>query len=230
MVALGSERKAYPQYDEGERDVLSLRDIVRIILKRLWVIVLVTLVLVGVAVGFSLAQTPTYESSIKVLVGQRQATEDSGSLGNLGNDIQGLQQLTTTLTAAVDSRPVAEAVIKRLNLDMTPESLLANLDAQQIPDTQFIQVTYRDSNPERARLVANTVGEVFSELVSKVSPDANGVTATVWESAVAPDNPVSPNLKLNIFMALVLGVTLGLILVFLLEYLSTGADLRGGRP
>jgi capsular polysaccharide biosynthesis protein len=217
-MASESEQRGHPQYDEGE-PVLTLREILRIIVSRLWVIVLVVVVFTGMAVGFSLTQTPTYEASVKVLVGQKQ---EEAAVSNLGSDVEGLQQLTMTITEAVDSRPVAEAVIDRLNLEMTPDGFLNNLEAQQIPETQFIQITYEDTNPERARLVANTTGEVLSNLVSEVSPDVYAVTASVWEPADTPEAPVSPNLKLNIFMALVVGVTSGLALAFLLEYLALG--------
>src|SRR5918998_1059009 len=110
MVTLESERKANLPDDEVGRDVLSLRDLVRIILERLWLIIVVTLALIGVAVGFTFTQTPTYESSVKVLVYQQPTAGNSDSLANLGNNIQGLQQFTTTLTVAVDSLPLAEAV------------------------------------------------------------------------------------------------------------------------
>jgi capsular polysaccharide biosynthesis protein len=65
---------------------------------------------------------------------------------------------------------VAEAVVERLDLDLTPEQLLQNLSVEQISTTQFIQVSYRDPDPEEARRVVNAVGEVFSEQVSE-APD-----------------------------------------------------------
>lgn len=202
---------------EGEY-VLSLRDLLRVIWKRLWVILLVATVLTGAIVGFSLAQTPMYEASITILIGQERG---SGTPGNLGSDVQGLQQLTQTMTEGVNSRPVAEAVIQQHDLRMTPEDFLEDyLSVEQINATQFIQVDYRDPSPERARLVANTVGEVFSEQVSEISPSANDVTATVWELAEVPDEPVSPNLVLNAGLALVIGLMFGVGLAFLLEYLD----------
>jgi capsular polysaccharide biosynthesis protein len=222
VVVAKSEQNSYSRYGEGE-DVLSLREILRTVLSRLWVIVLVTLVLVGIAVGYTLVQTPMYEASIKILVGQRQ---EEGASPNLAGDVEGLQQLTKTLAEAVDSRLVAQAVIKQLNLKITPERFLENLEVQQIPETQFIQVNYKDSSPETASLIANTIGDVFSGLISEVSPDAHDVTATVWERAAVPDAPVSPNLALNISLALVLGLALGLGLVFLLEYLVTGSTRK----
>ena len=206
----------------GERDdTLSLREIFRIISDRLWVIAIVVMVCVGMAVGFGLAQTPMYESSSTILIGQRQ---QAGGSPTLGSDVSGLQQLTATLATAAESRPVAEAVIQRLGLGVTPEGLLENLEAQPIPEQLFIQVSYTDPSPEQAQLVANTVGEVFSEQISGVSPDFNAVTATVWAPAVEPTAPVSPNIVLNALMALAVGLALGLGLAFLLEYLGAGAE------
>jgi capsular polysaccharide biosynthesis protein len=57
---------------------------------------------------------------------------------------------------------------------MKPAELLDRLTAEQIEGTSFIVLTYEDTDPERARLIVNTVGEVFSEFSSGSS--AFGVT------------------------------------------------------
>jgi capsular polysaccharide biosynthesis protein len=231
-VVLEPEHKQRHYSLNGEsRDTLSLQEIGRIISNRLWVIVIVVIVCVGMALGYSITQTPMYETSSTILVGQRQ---QAGGTPNLGGDVAGLQQLTTTLVVAADSRPVAQEVIQRLNLRTTPEALLEDLDVQQIPDSLYIQISYTDPSPNRARLVADTAGEVLSKQISDVSPDVNGVTARVWESAVEPTSPVSPNIVLNGLLALAVGLVLGLGLAFLLEYLEAGADREEryakGRP
>ena len=220
MVALEPEHRRYPQYDEGER-VLSLGDIIRILVRRLWVIVLMVLAFTGVAVGFTLAQTPKYEASVKVLVSPKQGED---AIVSLDSDVAALQQLIKTLTQAADTRPMAEAVIRRLNLETTPDGLLENLEAQQIPETQFIQVSYEDTSPQRARLVANTIGELLSEQISEGKLGTYAVTARVFEPAETPDSPVSPEVKLNILLALVVGVAFGVALAFLLESLGVGLD------
>ncbi len=196
---------------------LSLIDVLRIIRKRAYIVFLVVITLVGVVTGFSLLQTPMYDGSIKILVGQEQGTSTPG---NLGGDVQGLQQLTRTMAEGVSSRPIAEGVIERNNLQITSEDFLKNLKVKPIAETQFIQVDYKDSSPERARQVANATGEVFSERVSEVSPSANAITATVWERAKSSDQPVSPNLVLNIALALIGGLVLGGAAALLLENLD----------
>ena len=224
MARSTSERKLkIDTKDDEKKQGLPLRSIVRIIFSRLWIIGLAVAVFTGLAVGFSLAQTPTYEASVMILVGQRQ---EEGAVSSLGDNIVGSQELTKTIAQAADSRPVAEVVIKRLNLETTPDNLLANLEAQQVPKTLFVQLNYEDPNPQKAQLVANTAGQVLSERVSEVSLETYAITATVWEPAATPSDPVSPNLKLNVFISLVVGVALGLTLAFLSGYLGGGVDRK----
>ena len=95
---------------------------------------------------------------------------------------------------------------------------MEDLRVEQIPETLLIQVTYTDTSPERAQRVANTVGEVFSAQVSKISGETNGVSATIVEPAVMPNSPANRDFVLNVIIALVLGLALGAALALLLEY------------
>jgi capsular polysaccharide biosynthesis protein len=203
----------YGQGAEGEH-VVSIMDSLRVLWKRLWIIISVMVVLTGAAVGFSLLQTPIYQASIMILVGQGSGVAENPER------VGALEQVTKTMTEGVESRPVAEAVIRELGLEIGQGDFLNNLTAQQIPDTQFIQVNYTDTSPERASQVANTTGEVFSDAVAEVTPENQVLTATVWERAVVPSEPVSPQPVRNALVALVLGLILGTALAFLLEYLD----------
>jgi capsular polysaccharide biosynthesis protein len=207
-----------PQRDAHEGEyVLSLSDLLKVIWRRMWVVALTALVIAGAVLAYNLlVQTPKYEASIKILIGQESGANQQPS--SLGGEVQGLQDITLTMAQAVNTRSVAEAVIKRLHLSMAPEDLLQDLNAKQIPSTQFIEVSYRDPDPETAQKVANSIGDEFSKKISKISPSA--VTATVWESAVAPQEPVSPKPLRNGLLALMLGTILGIGLAFLVEQLD----------
>lgn len=203
---------------QNEEHAISLREPFRVIRRRIWLITLITGLFLGVAVGFSLLQTPVYEAKIKILVGLQSA--DGEVPLNLGSDVAGLQQLTLTMAEAVDTRPIAESVTRELDLQGSPEALLEDLSAQQMPNTQFIEVSYKDTDPGQAQRVVNSIGQEFSEQVSDISPSANAVTATVWEQAATPQSPISPRPLLNGLLALVGGGMLGLGLAFLLEHLD----------
>lgn len=197
----------------GEEYVLSLRDLFQVVWQRLWVIALVVILLTGLAVGLSLSQTPQYEASIKILVGQQRGITESPT------EALGLQELTQTMAEAVDSRRIALAVIDRLDLDVSEGQFSGSLSAEQIPDTQFILVRYTDTDPEQAQRVVNAVGDEFSEQIAEVGPGANAITATVWDRAAVPAGPVSPTPLRNGLLTMAIAVMLGVGLAFLIEYM-----------
>jgi capsular polysaccharide biosynthesis protein len=204
-------------YGETQR-YLTVREVLQILWKRAWVIVLVAVVLVGTAVGASLVQTPVYEASAKLLLGQKQTDDQLPT--NLMGEVEGLQQLTHTMVTAVDSRPVAEETIQRQGLQMDPQDLLDNLTVEQLEDTQFLQLTYSDSDPERAKEIVNAVSDVSSNKIAEANASPSNITVVVWEYAAKPPAPISPDPVRNGLLALGLGLMLGAGLAFLLEYLD----------
>jgi non-specific protein-tyrosine kinase len=196
--------------------VISLRHLVQVLLRRMWVILVSAILLAGLVVAYSLQQTPIYAASIKILVGQRADVDPI-----VAPPIAELQEWAVTMAEAIDSHRIAEATIQRYNLPMTPDALVANLDAKSsVEGSQFIEVTYRDPNRARAKEVANAVGTVFSDHIEVLSPNAEGVTATVWEKAAMPVSPISPDPVRNGVVALMVGSVIGVGLAFLLEHLD----------
>ena len=199
----------------GDEDyLLSGKAVLRVLWRRWWVVVLVAAVIVGMAVGYSLRQTPQYQAASTVLVGQK-----SELLPSPENAL-GLQQVATTVSLAADSRPVAEGVVKKLGLRMAPETLLANLSVEVVEGTPYVKLTYTDSDPEKARRVANAVGDVLTKRISEAGAGANAITVTPWEEALTPAGPVSPTPMRTGLLALIMGTMLGVGLALLLEYLD----------
>jgi capsular polysaccharide biosynthesis protein len=181
---------------------------------RVFRVLVITVVLAAYAVtSASLQQAPTYEASAQVWVDPQQGDQQT-YVTRSGEEIQPpppspsvekLQELTQTMVHAIESRPVAEEVIQRLGLQMKPAELLDNLTVEQIEGTSFIVLTYEDTDPERARLIVNTVGEVFSEFISNRSSE---FSSTVWEKAAIPTTPASPHPLRNGLLTLVIGLVL----------------------
>jgi capsular polysaccharide biosynthesis protein len=194
-------------------EFIDISSFLRVLWRWAWVLVGAIFVIEGIILGYTLAQTPQYQAPMRILIGQR-----SGEAQVIApSELQGL---TVTMAKLVETRSIAKAVIRREGLEISPEAFLERMSAQPITDTQIVEVTYTDSNPTRAQVVVNAVGEVFSAQVSEVSPRVNAVSATVWDRAVVPNLPVSPRPKLWGFLGLILGAVVGMILVFVLEALG----------
>jgi capsular polysaccharide biosynthesis protein len=182
---------------------------------------MVAIVFVAVTVAVaSLSKTPQYETSTMMLIGQEQ--DDVPQL-------EELQHVTQTMAEAAHSRAVAEDAIERLGLSTTPEVFLERLEVEPIENTQFIEISYTDPNPQRAQRVANAVGDVLSRQVSEVSPDVNATTATVWQQAPIPEEPVSPNPLRNGLLALVMGLMLCVGLALALPRVAASGIGQSGR-
>jgi hypothetical protein len=121
-----------------------------------------------------------------------------------------MQPAILTMAHAIDSRPVAEEVMQRLELEMPPAELLDNLAVEQVESTSFISLTYESTDPVKAAQIVNTVAEVSSELISERSARSPGsqLKATVYEEAVVPDSPTSPHPLRNGLLTLVIGLGL----------------------
>jgi capsular polysaccharide biosynthesis protein len=210
-----SEQKHEEIHGGESTSPLPLEYLVQAIWRRVWIVLVVAALLSGLAVGYSLVQTPMYAASVEILVGQRSTDE-------ISLEPYDLQQLTQTLVGTIHSRRVAEGVIQELNLQTSPKYLLQNLTVEQVNATQLIYVEYRDPSAQRAQAVAETIPKVFSKQISKVSPNASSIVTPVWEHATFPENPVTPKPKRYGAIALGVGVMLGIALALLLDYLDYG--------
>jgi receptor protein-tyrosine kinase len=212
LRTITSERVQGAQNVEDEQ-VLSFKDVFSF-LKRVWWLIGITILLgVGVAAVYSFLQTPQYLATNRILIGQ-----ENGFIGPSGN-VNQLQDITQTMASAARSRPVAEEVIQQQGLNLSPDALLSHITATQQGQTQFLQVNFTDNDPETARLMADTVSEVFSRQVSEATPNSNAVSAVVWERAALPEEPFSPDYVRNIAIGLIGGAILGLGLALLTEYI-----------
>jgi non-specific protein-tyrosine kinase len=208
-----------------------MEDIAQAILRRLRLVLLVVLVFVGATSGVTFWQTPVYEASARLLVGVEEERQKPGPPQEyelLAQNVEGLQQMVLEVVEAVPTRPVAEEVIQRLGLRMESAELLENLRVEEDPGTMFISLSYKDTDPERAQRIANTVAEVASE---KIRPEVrfgpfeypfeSHLGIHVWERASVPTPPVSPDPLRNGLLALVLGLAAGIGLALLMDRRTT---------
>ena len=209
------------QAPRGEYD-LPLLELLRVIWRRFWVIALVVVVVVGATAYFTYQQTPIYAAQSKLLVGLQVGPDyaNSNVPGGFASDVQGLQQFSKTAVGLSNSRSTANAVIRRLDLGVTPEHIQQNTSVEQVDGTQSLLISYRDPDPETAVEVVNALADVLSAQVPQMAPGGDSVTAMVWEEAVVPQDPLSPNKTRRAMLALAIGGMLGLGLAFLLERLD----------
>ncbi|MFO7664001.1 MAG: polysaccharide biosynthesis tyrosine autokinase [Chloroflexota bacterium] len=120
---------------------------------RRWSWLLIIGLLIGGGAGYmiSMYQMPEYESTTKVMV--MQASVNNVSPTPKITD----EELAKTFIELLVTQPVLEATSQKVGTTVKP----TQIKAQQIRNTRLLQVTVRDSDPQRAALVANTLVEVL---------------------------------------------------------------------
>ncbi|MDC7763019.1 Wzz/FepE/Etk N-terminal domain-containing protein [Priestia aryabhattai] len=197
-------------------ETISLRELFAVLRKRLWLIVLITIIAATVSAVISFfVLTPVYESKTQILVNQ--AKNDQQLYSN--QTVQTNVQLINTYNDIITSPVILDKVIKELKLDKTAGDLSSQIQVTSAQDSQVAQIVVQDTSAKRAADIANTTASVFQKQVPKLM---NVDNVKVLSKAALGENssPVKPQPLLNVAIAIVVGLMVGVGLSFLLEYLD----------
>jgi len=196
-------------------ETISLKELLQTLRKRLALILAITLTAViisGVVSFFFL--TPIYQASTQILVNKK--SEDQ--LYYNSNELQTSMQLINTYKKILTSPRILDIVANELNLDIDGKQLIGKVTVGT-DDSQVVNISVQDENPQQAVDIANTIASVFTKEVVDIFEVDN--VSVLWTAEVADaQSPVKPQPMLNIAIALVVGLMAGVGLAFLLEYLD----------
>ena len=146
-------------------DFIDLQRLIVIILRRWWLLVVVTAL--GAMLGYTISQrqTPVYEATTTVLVGQ--------IFRSINIDRQEI--LTSELVAQTYSdlarrQPVLQAVVDTLNLRQSWQQLRSRVGVELVEGTQLIQITVEADSSLTAQVIAD---EVARQMIMFSPTDSN---------------------------------------------------------
>jgi capsular exopolysaccharide synthesis family protein len=123
-----------------------------------WLLVLAAVLAAASAYVVSKRMTPVYRASTSLLINEAPA--------NKATDYTSLvtsERLARTYAELMTKRPVLEAIIDQLGLELDTRELGEAIDVQPVVDTQLIEVQVEHTNPVTAAAIANTLVTVFAE-------------------------------------------------------------------
>jgi capsular polysaccharide biosynthesis protein len=207
---------------EGMEEAIDLKQYLNIIHKKAWVIVLITVmaIMISAAVNIFLV-LPVYESSTTMMVSRAIDTNDANIRYQ---DILISQRLVHTYGVIARSNRVLSKVVETLGLNMTVEEMRGKVSVTSMRDTEIIRISVLSTNGEFAANLANAVAQVFMQEVVSIMRIDN---VQLIDEARIPAAPVKPRLTFNIAIAGVLGIMLGLALVFFIEFMDNTIKASG---
>jgi polysaccharide biosynthesis transport protein len=140
---------------------MELKRYFELIWRWAWLILLGAIVAGGAAFIISKNTTPVYRAQSRLLIDQ--APGSSSGSANEYSQLLVAQRLAQTYVEIMKTQPVLEETINRLDLPFDPNRLMSRITISAPPDTQILVVSVEDTDPKRAALIADTLGEVFIE-------------------------------------------------------------------
>lgn len=197
-----------------EEQVIRLDELFEALKKRWLMIVSITLIatIISAALSFFVIK-PQYEASTKVFIGK----DESDTQGYNQNDVIMYQKLMKTYSETIKTRDLVSKALNKTSYDLDVENVLKSLTVVSVADTQILQIKYKSNNPEEAKDVIKEVSNEFIRTSKDLVPNGN---IRVIEEVQLPEKPVSPNKKMNIAIAFLLGLMASVGLAFLLEFLD----------
>ena len=194
---------------------MELRDYLRILRKRGWIILLLVVLTAGAAWGFSKLQTVEYKSSISVFV--RPERIDNGTLLATKQILRGFVQY-------IDSRNFAQRVINALGLDMLPGTLAGTgkVTIASIDEDYIIQIDVIDTDAAQAERIALEWANQFVQWRNQDNTKQlkdDRVDADIVQDPTT--NKFRPQTTLNVAAGAIIGLLLGVTVVFFLEAIES---------
>ena len=146
---------------------LDLKEIFWIIWDKKKIVLAITAILVLIAAIYSfILQTPKYKSTTTVVLTM---SEGENATAVTTTDVTLNQKLLGTYVDIVKRDMVIDKVIENLQIaNLTSSQLKSDVTVSTKTDTYIIDITVSNENSEYAARIANEIGKVFSEEVSKM--------------------------------------------------------------
>ena len=198
-----------------EIDVLSL---LRTIWRKKFLILLTAILTTGLAFAYSaFLATPQYDSTTRLYVVTQ--SSDNGA-GITNQDLQAGSFLVKDYKEIILSQDVLKNVTTTLGItDDIEEKITVEIPV----DTRILSITVRDSDPNQAATIANTLRDEAAKKIIEVTKVSD---VTTLEAAVPAEKPSTPQTKRNLVLGFIVGAFLATALVLVLEVL----DDRVKRP
>ncbi len=194
---------------------MQLQDYARVFLKRGWIILLLAVLAAGSAYGFSKLQTPIYRSTVALnTIPSRPA--DWGQT-------QAIKNLMRNYVEQMQSPLLTQQVIDKLQLDVSPDKFISQVNFNADESTLKISIEARHPMPGVAQKMAQTLAETFISIHNEENLELDQqdrVLVKILRNASTPDI-FSPNTKINTLAGGVLGALIGILVVFVLEWLES---------
>ncbi len=210
-------------------ETIDIKDLIRLLLSKIWLILLITFLGGAAAFGISKTMLPLEYSSHITMYVQSYYGVSEGIDGQ--NNISNSKQLVNTYMEVLKDDAVMNAVgdmlsnqyddftlkqnFSYLNGRINPASIRSCLAISSVTDTSAVNIKATAKNADVAASICNNLTSVAPEFVQ----DAVGVgSINTIDKAKVYNTPVAPNTMKNTLLGMIAGFMLTALLIFVIDF------------
>ncbi|MHB1454424.1 MAG: YveK family protein [Saccharofermentanales bacterium] len=195
---------------------LSFLDILNILLKRIWIILLSTVVGLSAAAAISLFLiAPSYTSTCQMYVNTNQGELDQA--GNY-NELQYAQKLVNSYLIILQNSVFLDEVAKKSNLGYSVGQIRDMVSLTSINNTEFFEVKITAPSPQDAYALVAKIAELAPDEIVRIKESDS---VKIVSPATMPLAPSAPNVLTNTVIGALIGLMLAAAISVLVDVLDT---------
>lgn len=192
---------------------MFIKEYIQLLLKRWWVVVLAFAVVFAATYFWTVRQTPVYESHATFVIRPRPDTVQSNDIIKALDTMSNRSEINLTFAEVASSELIQDKAIETLGLDSSERRGLS-ASGSLVSGTNILEIKAKSYDPKIARDFANTVG---AETVNYVKDLYDIYQLEILDAASLPSRPIKPNVGTNLTLGALLGIALGVALIFVTE-------------
>lgn len=200
---------------------IDLREYLRIVRRRLWLIILIVLGCTTGAAYFSYTNyVPLYSAQTKLYVNHADAADPfSRGVMTIGQMSAG-NGVIETYKEIIRTPIIMDKVVDRYpQLDASTEELIRSVSVSALNNTSVMIISVTGLSHERAVMMVNAITDVFVTELPKISPGQSAVLLTEAKMSADP-NPVNEQHNTYIILAFIGSLILSIGIAILLDVLD----------
>lgn len=205
-------------------ETYSIKTILRLLMGKLWLILILAVVGGGAAFGYAKFMLPLeYQSYTTMYV--------RDNLNSSGNNLNAARSLVSTYIAVLKSDAMLEKtgdeLLKKFGNDrisqvfsvsdgkVSPSSLRNCLTMTAVDSTEVMRITAVTKDAEISAVLCRTIADIAPEFLTRVV--SSGTVETI-DKAQINRSPVAPNVPKTTMIGAMAGLALAVLIIFLLDF------------
>lgn len=185
-----------------EYEEINLNEIFEIIWNKKFVIV--SIIIIFALIGFLYTKNiikPEYQATTTLVLVNNSSSSSEETITQTQVTLN--QKLVATYTELIKTNNVLRKVIENTGINVDEDTLREKLSIKLATNSQIIEISVRDYNPENTVIIADEIAKVFIDKIIEIYGMSN---INVVDNAKLPNEPYNINYKRNVMIFILIGL------------------------